>query len=118
MARILAQVSLQAASQLPEDRMVNTLWFQTNPSADPELIPPVIEDFYQELSTLMSDQALSETGHLVKLYDHADIEPRAPIFEYAFALPALASSIALPAEVALCSSFQGAPQSGQNQQQR
>lgn len=118
MALISAQVALQAATQLPEDRMVNTFWFQTNSSADPAGIVTPLVDFYQSLAGALSLNAIHDTGHLIKMYDQADVEPRSPIVESTFDLTGLSNTTALPAEVALCSSFQGNPESGENQQRR
>lgn len=98
--------------------MVNTLWFQINDDSVLPLIPPVIADFYLAIDEQLSDQALSPTGHTIKLYNQEDVEPRSPVEELTFGLTGLSAATALPAEVALCSSFQGDPVSGQNQQQR
>lgn len=118
MAIVLAQVAINAASEMPEDRMVNTFWFQTNSEPDGTDIAAALFTHYSSIDTYMSSNAVSATGHTIKMYNQDLPEPRAPFWESVFGLPNLSGAAALPAEVAVCSSFQADAVSGENQQRR
>nr|CRY96720.1 hypothetical protein [uncultured prokaryote] len=98
--------------------MVNTFWFNANDDGKELQITNAIVAFYQAIDAQMSNNALAENGHLIKVYDQADPEPRGPLLETTFSMTGLSGDTALPAEVALVASFQADPQSGVPQARR
>lgn len=61
---------------------------------------------------------VATTAHVAKIYDLDDPEPRAPILQQNWSLGTAASGNALPSEVSLCLSYEGARVSGQDQKRR
>ena len=126
MAILRAQVTFQHDSGLPEDVTMNTFHFLTS-SGDQvpiaQAIRDEIHDFYKVANpgttTVLSSLFSSDLSGLwgVKFYDLSDPTPRQPIYEFDFSSFVPGSS-ALPEEVALCLSFQGAAVSGANQARR
>lgn len=119
------QVALKHTSGLAKDIASNTLYFdvsQGTEAADAEEIFDKLVAFYtalptggaQPLYTYFSTE-MAQNGHLIKAYRLSDAEPRVPIAERSFNLPAAPNGDPLPGEVALCLSFQGARISGQPQ---
>lgn len=110
------QVTLEHDSALPEDRSVNTFAVQLNDAAVvlTELAAwhTALTTFYNAIDGLFSS-SISAVG-TIKSYDRADPTPRVPKLSTALAI--VAGSAMLPAECAICVSFQavtlaGAPQS-------
>lgn len=124
MAIVRAQVILDSNTNLPEDAATNTYHFDTTGTAVPTLdnILDLLEDLYAEetatlpLMGLMSNELAAGTGR-IRLYDLADTEPRAPIASREITRTP-STQDGLPAEVALCCSFQAAPSSGLPQARR
>lgn len=123
-------VIFQSTTNLPEDNMVNTWHFNgdpTFPATDFDNVRDMLKDFYTaipgttgastRISQYMPSSLINATA-LVKAYDLADPVPRVPVYESSFALVSLTSSAPLPAEVALCISFQGEAESGTNPARR
>lgn len=113
-------------SGLPEDAIVNTFYFDA--SADNSTvydnIVGLVAEFYTVGHTGTGSAAVSTwlssdlTGAWqAKVYDLSDAEPRIPVFEED-GTATVGSGQGLPAEVALCLSFQGAQTSGVNQARR
>jgi hypothetical protein len=124
---LLAQVSLENDSLLPEDRVVNTFSFtavddQVGTLAD---IKTRLTTFYQTNPPLRSNSVkdmLSSTLNLtlgrLKIYNRADLKPRAPKLDTDFPLLPGSTGAAFPNEVALVLSFRGPTIAGGNPQRR
>jgi len=116
MSYCIAQVSLLRDGGLPRDVSTNTFHFEDDSGAltdaglainGPGLITR-LATFYQ---TIAPNLASIHTGAgVVKLYNHADAEPRIPRLQGTFTFSP--SSTSLPGEVALCLSYQAAPEPG------
>lgn len=114
-------------SGLPQDVTVNTWCFgnvNIATATDMDDITEALREFYDDavtthgaLSALLSPTLASPAT--LKFYDLASPEPRAPIRTEAVDLTNLpGSGSGLPAEVALCLSFQGVQISGEPQARR
>lgn len=120
------QVELERVGGLPEDTIVNRLFFVHRTAATSASLTfgdvenqvaglfNRIESFYAALSTYWS-AGLSGNGR-IKLYARGDEKPRAPRAEHAFTFTR--SSSRLPSEVAAVLSFEGERQSGMQQARR
>jgi hypothetical protein len=119
MPLIRAQVSLQRASELPEDLIVNTFYFRT-----PTLVGPTEAEFtaiqtacagvYNSstgsgtaIGTYMSSLLAAGTVHTVKQYNMDLPKPRPPARTGQFSIMD-ATGQGLPAEVSLCLSYRAA----------
>lgn len=128
MAFLAVQHALQGSSGLSEDRFVNTFHLQgTGDPTEAQLtaIKDALVAFYSNLGGAFNlGQYLADTaagvGRTVKIYDHQDVKPRAPIYEFVDTdTPfALNSTTAYPSEVAMCISFAAPKLSGQVQARR
>lgn len=110
--------TFQTFTELPEDSIVNTWWFEGG-GGDPENVYDMLYDFYNVVPTggtlgiggYMSDDHF--TGQVtIKGYNMATPEPRAPMFEQQFEMPVLSTAESLPGEVALVLSYHAQPVSG------
>jgi len=120
------QVIFPMDSGLPRDAATNTFHFdeQSPPGiTDYDNVRDMLKDFYNTIPsggsiTLASrfSKFMTNTA-LVKAYNLDDTPPRAPVYESSFTFTA-GSGDALPAEVALVSSFQTSRQSGMSQARR
>ena len=121
----IAQVSLQRHGGLPEDAVVNVMHFQaddTNSEASDQedwdnratgLVSRLVT-FYQTIGT---SYAATLTGAgTIKLYNHRDAKPRIPRVTQTFTF--VPGGNALPAEVAMCLSFQATLESGVDMRRR
>mgnify|MGYP000692077407 CR=1 FL=1 len=114
----LFQVTFEAATEIPRDRIVNT-WHFEGSGSDPENVADMLTDFYDSaigggigtVSSLMTDQALEGT-YWIKGYDLSDAEPRAPIYEDERLLANMDNTAPLPTEVALVMSYHATFASG------
>lgn len=113
---------LKGPSGLATDRYVNTwhFWRESGPVTDFDNVRDMLKDFYtkvppagQPICTQMSN-LLSTTADLVA-YNLDDAKPRQPVYTSSYGPITWGSGNAMPYEVALCASFQGAPQSGEAQ---
>lgn len=108
-------------SGLSEDTVSNTWYFGdddsgTSPSgADANIVSDALNAFYNSLSARYA--AHLGTTRTMKVYDMVDAEPRVPIYEESYT-PTAPTNQGFPGEVALCLSFQAAPQSGVSQATR
>nr|CRY97694.1 hypothetical protein [uncultured prokaryote] len=125
MSIVLAQIELRAASLIPADNTVNTLYFDIDRSdigvTEETIMNSVgnsIWKLYDGISNWLSAKALAATGNEVKFYDLADPSPRVPFFIYDLPLIPMGNTDHLPMEVALCTSFQGDKESGVSQASR
>lgn len=120
---IAATVSFEAASSLPEDVITNTFHFDGEFSPNWQNLDDILHDFYtavpsgwNSISAYMPDSRVSGTV-TYRYYDLADTPPRAPVHEETRTFTP-SSTAALPAEVALCLSFQSTKVSGLAQARR
>jgi hypothetical protein len=119
-----AQITIPLDSGVPDDVIVNTLYFD----GDEDLDQAATDDDYHQTAFTAITNFLHAIDNLilpvsvgpvatVKLYDMRDPEPRVPEFEDLVSLTPTASP-PLPNEVAVCLSFQAVQQSGQLQRRR
>jgi hypothetical protein len=119
MAILRAQVSIAGTSGLPEDVTVNTWHFESTAPYDTATgqdIATRLGVFYQAIDEDLSN-TLDPASGVVKLYDMADLMPRAPKDTFPLGLLTVSSS-SEPREVALCLSFQAVKISGVAQARR
>lgn len=125
MPGIRAQVVMPTSTNLPKDRVTNTLYF-FNVSADPfeaasETIALLLEDFYSGLYANPYFQARwlqLALGFWVNFYDMSAPEPRVP---YRVDIPGTnfgSQASVIPSEVCTVMSFHGAHINGQAQARR
>ena len=118
MTLVRAQVNLPYATGLPEDVVVNTLYFDTgaNPlnNAMGTEITLRLGAAYSQIAPYLSAYLSRATGAVqVKLFDMATSEPRAPFNPgWAFTLPAASTNTSLPLEIALCLSYTSSTNAG------
>lgn len=112
-----AQVTIRTEDNNPANFLTNTWYANVEDSTGRDNWVAALATFYQSLDDRFSN-LIAQNNHEIKVYDMADPEPRAPILETTFNLPADPSIASLPSEVALCLSFQAARQSGQSQARR
>jgi len=118
MPTLWAQVSLSMSAGYEDAQPTNTFWFSTVVATTPYVaIGTAIQDAYNEVVSYFPGR-MNQNGHIIKMYDIADPKPRAPVYETTFGLSSSPSGNSLPAEVALCLSFQGERQSGVSQARR
>lgn len=113
---IRAQVNLPMKTALPEDTVINSWHFLTADASTLTLdaIGANLSAFYGAISALLASNI---AGRVVKFYDLGEPAPRAPKRTDTVAYVPTGTS-AVPEEVAICLSFQGAQVSGQNQARR
>lgn len=119
MTTLRAMVVIPMTSALPADAVVNTFHFQA-PAADSTAftaIDTALTNFYGNLQSFFSSK-VNANGTRIKIYDMEDLKPRPPRYDVALGLGATVGSTALPAELAVCLSFQGAQVAGIPQARR
>lgn len=119
MALYVTQAILHTTDGLPENFATNSWHCDADDLTALQLFHDELEDFYTQIGTNMSsliDDATSDP-HELKSYQLSDPEPRAVVLKTNFSLPGVGTS-ALPAEVAVCCSFQAAQVSGLPQARR
>lgn len=122
MSHVIAQVTLQRDSGLPEDVIVNTMHFEDDSgfgtSAGIDMNGPGLMDrlvtFYQAIQSVLAG-TLNGQGE-VTLYDWGAPKPRVPYMSKPFTLTPSTSS--LPGEVALALSYRAERTSGQSMARR
>lgn len=110
------QVRLQMVSAVPEDAVTNTWWCIADDLAGLNLFLTQLGLFYQAIDGELSS-AVATTGHIMKSYDMADPEPRAPV-QVVTGTTLTPGTTSLPPELAVCLSFQAVQQSGTPQARR
>lgn len=106
---IRVQMTMEADSGLPEDRVVN-VWHTRGSKGDPagnEGVADIFRNFYIAIGPLISGWISRADAPVLSFYDLADPEPRVPFYEQNAGFPGPASSDDLPTEVAICTSFRG-----------
>jgi hypothetical protein len=118
MPLIRVQVSYRANAGNEDIAPTNTFWFSTTSlvAAGEE----IEADLWPRLNTLLAGRigGISQTGHLVKMYDMEDPEPRRPFLEFEENFTSDPADTMLPSQVSLCLSYQGAAVSGTSQARR
>lgn len=110
------QSVMQWETGLPEDITVNTFHVQAA-TLNGTMLTTAWEDFMNDIQGLFGD-VVAGSGHLLKVYNLADAEPRAPVHEGSWAFGVAPSGETLPTEVALCVSYRGERISGTNPRRR
>lgn len=116
MSHIKAMVVFQGATNIPEDRFINTFHFlsaEASLAAAASDIHPVLQAFYNgpagtgsQLGSLMP--AFVQRTASIRYYDMATAEPRVPDIR-TFTIPAPLAGAPLPEECAVVCSFHGVP---------
>lgn len=104
-------VSIEAASELPEDVIVNT-WHFEGSGSDFANVGDMLDDFYSvtptgaafSVSSCFPDDSVSG-NFTIRAYNMDEPEPRPPVYESSRVFPSLSSGDALPTEVALVMSY-------------
>lgn len=106
------------ASGIPDDSVVNT-WHVYTVTGVPNWsdVVQAWENFMDGIRILFP-ATVAQSGHSVRVYDLADPEPRAPEADIAWQFGSAPTGNTLPAEVALCVSFEGVRISGTDQARR
>lgn len=118
-----AQVTIPLDSGVPEDVIVNTLYFDGDDGLTDAIyhahVMTHLTTFYQAIDGVLFGQNVASPA-TVKIYDMRDAEPRVPEYTDTITLSPLASGIdlTLPNEVALCLSFKASVASGENAKRR
>lgn len=117
-----AQVTIPRVTGVPEDAFTNTWYFDGDDLGGPiadggyhDTVMTLLGNFYHAIDQFLCGMA--GTVATVKIYDMRDPEPRIPERIDTIALT-LGTGDWMPAEVALCLSFQAAGASGVNQARR
>lgn len=114
------QVELRTQTGIPADNVINTFAFQWLGGGAPDFasLGGLIDSFYGDLDTgILSSVISSDTNaHQMKVYDLTDPSPRPPVYLHEFTQGGGGSP--LPAEVAICASFQGLQEAGHSQARR
>lgn len=119
MSTIRAQVILHTADAVPENYVSNSWCFtDMTPGTDDAAITTMLKDFYDDLTASVMSSAITQNGHEVKLSLLPGTPPNYPYFEGTFNLASPWSGSGLPAELAVCLSFQGARSAGLPQARR
>lgn len=118
MSLIRAQVVFKGASNLPEDRFVNTFHFDGTPGGSYLTISGNLAEFYNGATTFppgnlaqyMSEWILRSQAE-IRCYDMSQAEPRVPwVMPWVLGARTESSFVSdLPEEVAVCCSFTGSP---------
>lgn len=114
-----AVVELQKTSGIPADAVVNRFHFDctSDVAGVTDTIDTALVTFYSSIDTHFS-LLMATTGQTVTWYNLEDPEPRVPLRTTAPFGQFSVGGTALPAEVALCMSFQATRVSGVNQARR
>lgn len=118
MAIIRAQWTQWSATGRPEDAIMNTYHFDEHAATpDRDNIRDMLRDFYDDLATWLSDDAITRDYEL-KLYNLDDTPPRAPVATYTGQIAALSTTGATAPQVAIVMSWQAEKVSGLSQAKR
>lgn len=117
-----ATVTVPHDSGLPRDAIQNTWAFSNTGTVDRDLAAVEIDTrltaFYNALNTFLSSQYTWADAR-VSIVDMTDAKPRIPYYDEALGLTEAGTTINdMPAEVAVCLSFQSARASGYNMRRR
>ena len=116
---IRAQVILKTTDNVPANFLTNTLAFGgTAPESDVVALEAAIDTFYSTWMNNYAGKGMSGTGHEIKWYDLPGLTPNYPWRTTSFDTGANPTAEALPSEVSLVLSFQGAKAAGFPQARR
>lgn len=129
MPEVFVQATIPSKTNIPRDAVVNTFHFVgvQERSEFPGVIIGRLDEFYTSTVTSTGDSIsqymsteLNFGGARAKFYDMDDAEPRAPFADESMGLTqgTPITQVNLPGEVALCTSYRGDLQSGQNPSRR
>lgn len=118
MAIVRALCTFPSDLEDSEDVTVNTWGFDcTATEAGVQNVIDALNGFYSSIHGKLS-AIMNWGGGVYKFYDMGDTPPRVPFHEENAVVIGTAGTGAMPAEVAICMSFQGIPISGQSQRRR
>ena len=119
MATVRAQVILRSADSIPENYVTNS-WAFTGSDVPGVItgITAALKGFYDYITSTILTSLTAQNGHSVKYYNLPGVKPNYPFSEAVWNLGSAPSSTPLPAEVALCMSFQGQRAAGFPQARR
>ncbi len=118
MPAIKCQLIQPAVTGNPAEASSNTLsFFSASQAAAITDIVPVVKGLTNSLVGMWSN-LVSGNGHIIKLTDLDDPQPRYPFYEEVWNMSSAPSTASLPPEVAICMSFQGDRVSGTPQARR
>lgn len=114
-----AMVIIPMDSGLSADACVNTFTFNATPMATGTFddIKAALSAFYGDIQAEWAN-TVDPVNVRLKLYDHAAPKPRAPLYDELLGLAVTTGVDQLPAEVAVCLSFQAERLSGVPQARR
>lgn len=113
-----AQMELKMASNVTADSAVNTLHFAGSvPATDAPLIQTAMFSLYDDLRVIYGN-SVAQNGHVLKVYDLDDPQPRVPILESVYNFTSAPAVATLPHQVAVCMSYQADRISGTPQARR
>jgi hypothetical protein len=118
--KLRAQVVIPADTNIPEDVCVNTWGFVTSLAIDATSMDTAtarLVTFYNALQNYRANNQ-NWAATRIKFYDLEQAIPRPPLRDAVMGLSATAAANSLPAEVALCLSFQGVQVAGTSQARR
>lgn len=106
-------------SGIAEDASVNTWHFQgTFDATVGAAVTAAWQQFMRDVHGGVPPNPVAQTGHTLRIYNIADPEPRAPIWDVGWSFSAAPSGTPLPAETCITISYQGARVSGEDQARR
>lgn len=115
---IAAQMEIKMVSNVSADSAVNTLHFAQGNAVDALAdAETAMFSLYDDLNPLYSSD-VAQTGHVLKLYNLDDPQPRAPAVEVTYDFPSNPSIDPLPHQIAICMSYQADRLSGVAQASR
>lgn len=112
------QVELASVTNVAKDSVVNSFAVKAmSGAASFGDINVCVDQFYNNIATILGPTLNSGANkHITRVYHLIEPEPRPPVYVGTFTQAGTGAP--LPAEVALCSSFQGLPQAGVRQSRR
>ena len=117
MASYRVQMVIKTTDQNPENFITNTWSCAAITDSDANDFVTALITFYQAIRSWYPN-TLEVGGHVYKIYNMADPEPRVPVNEGAWSFGASLGGETLPSETSLCLSFQGTRISGLDQASR
>lgn len=117
MANYRVQITLVTTDGNSANYVTNTWYCAALTDADAGDFATAVVALYNTIRPNLSP-LIAQNGHGLKIYNMADLEPRAPIEDTTWNLAVAPSGTPLPPEVAICLSFQGAKISGVPQARR
>lgn len=109
--------TLRMDSGILNDFPTNTWWFDDDDGTTLPAIESALTTFYNAVRPYYPT-TMEQNGHTFTWYRQSDPQPRAPIRETTWNLSSAPNGASLPAEVAMCLSFQAPKLSGVPQARR